>query len=177
MALFGRARPVKTDWAFTATNLTSGARVPVVVGGRLDPRSVHVDLLPPTPLGEKIRITFPTQPSGAVYEVIATAKSREVFGASGQAQHSLSNRIVSGRDQEALAQAILTPLASKAGLSAAEVKAITRMADASDTGDARLRRARMLPPRGMKAAEDGHVDVADLRALLTLAARVRAGGP
>jgi hypothetical protein len=176
MVLFGTARPVRTDWSFAATNLTTGARVPVVVGGLRQPASVHVQILPATTLGEKVRIAFPSQPQEHVYQVVATAKSRDVFGAAGQTQHVVSNRIVAGKDQEMLAQALLTPLAPKAGLSAAEVKAISRTADTVDSADARLRRARMLPLRGMKAAEDGHVDVSDLKALLGLAARIRSAG-
>lgn len=176
LALFGVQTPVKTVWSFTAINRTTGVRVPVVVGAPARPNEVRVEIPASTVPGEKVTIWFPTQPQGHLYEVVATAKSLDVFGTRGEMQHRVWNYAVAGRTVDSLAQALFVPLATQAGRQASELlmmTALPRGAEVGDPGEAERRQARVLWLRALHAAADRQITVDELGVLIGLADRIR----
>jgi hypothetical protein len=175
-ALFGSGAPITTAWSFTATNLTTGARVPVVVGAAASATDVRVEIPSAALPGERISVVFPSRPAGHLFEVVATARSRDVFGARGEVQQRFWSYVLTGAVPESLVESLQPTLSAQAGLSNGEWTAMaTRPAGpnpaaADETGN---RRARILHGRLMQAAADRQVTVEELRALLRFAERLR----
>jgi hypothetical protein len=174
--LFGSGPPITTGWSFTATDLTTGARVSVVVGAGAGPRDVRVEI-PTSPLpGEKVSVTFPNQPAGHLFEVVATAKSHDVFGASGDMQQRLWSYVLAGAVPESLVESLLPTLSSQAGRPAGEWTALAARPvgpDPSSAQETESRQARILRGRLLQAAADRQVTVEELDALLRFAERLR----
>jgi hypothetical protein len=175
-ALFGPGPPITTGWSFIATDLTTGARVPVVVGAAARPEEVRVEIPAGLLPGERIAVTFPTQPAGHLFEVVATAKSRDVFGARGEAQHRLWSFVLAGAVPESLVESLLPTLSSQAGRAASEWTAMAAKppgANPASAEESENRRARILRGRLLQAAADRQVTVEELAALLRFAERLR----
>jgi hypothetical protein len=174
--LFGSGPPITTGWSFTATDLTTGARVPVVVGAAARPQDVRVEI-PASPLpGETMSVVFPSQPPGHLFEVVATAKSRDVFGARGEVQHRLWNYVLTGAVPEALEESLLPTVSSQAGRAAGEWTAMAARPagpDPASASEIANRRARILRARLRHATADRQVTVEELTALLRFADRLR----
>ena len=175
-ALFGSGPPITTGWSFTATDLTTGARVPVVVGVAAGPSEVRVEI-PTSPLpGETVSITFPSQPAGHLFEVVATAKSRDVFGARGDMQQRVWSYVLTGAVPESLVESLLPTLSSQAGRPAGEWAAMAARPlgpDPASAQETENRQARILRGRLLQAAADRQVTVEELDALLRFADRLR----
>ena len=78
--IFGSTRPISARWKFEATNLTTGAFVPVKVGQSRGPDEISIKLMPTDLVPEgSIRMLFPSGREGATLELRATVEMMDTF--------------------------------------------------------------------------------------------------
>ena len=176
IALFGPGPPISTAWSFSASDLTTGAPVRVTVGAAAGPGEVRVEIPAAALPGERIDVVFPSQPAGHLFEVVATAKSRDVFGARAELQQRFWSYVLTSAVPASLVESLQPTLAAQSGRSTGEWTGLTTRplgpnpADASETEN---RRARILRARLEQAAADRQVTVEELEALFRFAERLR----
>jgi hypothetical protein len=84
-SLFGSEQPFQVQWIFSATNIATGATVPVRVGGNSE-SEVNITMPPSAIPNSRLMARFPAEPAGQLYELIATATMNDSFGMSGSVQ-------------------------------------------------------------------------------------------
>ena len=175
--LFGSTKPFKVEWSFRAVNLSSGAETPVKVvpaGQAVGEREVRVELLPGQSLeSSAVRVTFPAQPSGAVYEVDAFATVSDTNGAAGAVHQRLWSHFLPGVPEGRREDSGLAAIASLAGVKSGDLLQASRLDAAANVvsagGGERPRRARILRLSMLRASEDGLITPGELRGLIGLA--------
>jgi hypothetical protein len=185
--VFGTDQPIQITWSFQATNLTTGALVPVqtsppasdLPSGKartLPQRHVHVRLLPGRVPNGTIRVSFPTQPRNVVYGLLATATLTDSNGMTATLQRPLWSHVLSG-NPESLADFALRAAADLAGVPQDElVAAASTLDDDRPSTDSGSRVARMVRLTAMEAAKDGHVSIDALNRLIRGAIQFRETG-
>ena len=168
--LFGKSQPFQVEWSFKATNLTTGATVPVTVAEVAAPTEVHVKLLPGNvPMG-RIQVTFPEQPANAIYELVAIVKMTDTLGTTGEEKHRVWSHVLSDEVENEIVESLLPTVATLAGVSADElVEASNLDVQAEDyphIENSRFVVARMLRLVAMRAAADKRITVAELHSLI-----------
>jgi hypothetical protein len=161
--LFGSTTPFKVDWSFQAINLITGSQVPVKLGQNVRATEVRVELLPGPVSNGEIRVTFPTQPPNAIYELTATARMTDSLGTAGELRHRVWSHALAGGSVAALAESLLRTVAALASIPADELVAASRRENLEEP---RTRRARAIRMFALHAAGDGRVTLGELRSLI-----------
>lgn len=177
LRVFDSAKPFKVEWAFKALNLSTGEEVPVKVvrvGSPARANEVRVELLPGFSFeGRAIRVTFPSQPSDAIYELTATATMSDTNGATGVIQQRVwSHFLPASPEALRLEESTLLGLATLAGIQTDNLQTALRLDDAPSAEarrEVRTRRARMLRLLLRHTSEDSRITVEELRSLINVA--------
>jgi hypothetical protein len=177
--IFGTAAPLRVNWSFRATNLTTGKQVLVQRGDKATPTDVRVDVSQSESLNAVLDVTFPAQPANAVFELVATAKMRDPFGVVGTVQQRVSSHVITHADARELAQSMVQTAASLAGASPDELDTasvlggpvIDHQDDNPRVADPRTNRAQMVRLLALDASQDQRITVDELRRLVRGAKR------
>ncbi len=180
--LFGSSQPFEVAWSFRATNLTTGADVPVSVGTPAAGTEVGVALLAGRVLNVpngSFEVTFPAQPPTDIYELEATAEVTDTNGFSNTVRHRLWSHVLSGKAEQ-LREGLLPVAAELAEvpvqdfLDAAEAEVEESLPD-DEVSQARI--AEMVSIGTLDVATDEHVSVDELRRLIRGARTFEPIGP
>jgi hypothetical protein len=181
--LFGTEAPFAVEWSFEATNLADNAPVDVHIGSGGTEGDIRI-VLQPAPIGRtnhsipdaRLNVTFPMQPAGAVFQLVATARMTDVFGGTSEVQRVLWSHALSGEDEQSLVESTLGVVAALSGLPADVVLEGSKMEDApSDEetvafddrdSDPQTRRLQSVRLFAIGAAADRLITVDELRALV-----------
>ena len=181
--LFGSEAPFAVEWSFEATNLADNSPVDVHIGPGGTEADVRI-VLQPAPIGKtnlsipdaQINVTFPTQPAGAVFELVVTARMTDVLGGVGEVQRTLWSHTLSGEDEEGLVESTLGVVATLSGLPTDDVVEGSKIADVPSTeetvafddrdNDPQTRRLQSVRLFAIGAAADRLITVDELRALV-----------
>ncbi len=168
--LFNSTQPFKVEWSFQATNLITGATVPVKVGRTTAPTEILVEMLPGKVPNGLIKITFPEKPVDSIYEVIVTANVTDTLGIKSEAQHRVWNYVLSSQADNKSVEEILTSAANLAGVSSTELVAASKLDGLSGNDqtmkDTKFRQARTLRLFTISASEDKRITLDELRSLV-----------
>ena len=171
--LFGSRKPFTIEWSFQATNLTSREQVPVRFGEGPVTGGIHVKLLQGVAQNSRIEVTFPEQPTNAIYELIVTAKITDTFGNTNEIQYPLWSHILSGFTESGQVDNVLSVVATLAGVSAHDLLTISKIKigpyDERTRNDPQARRARMVRLHAKQVAEDQRISLGELRSLIRAA--------
>jgi len=171
--LFGQGRPFEVAWSFTATNLTTGANVPVEVGKGAALDKVIVERMSNSLVGTDIKLSFPDQDAHAVYEVIATANMTDSNGNKGTVRQRFWNHFIALTPETSNDETLISLIASLAGVPADQLLKASKMEDLHEDEasmrNVNSRRGRMLRLLIMRAAEDKVVTLDELRDLIKTA--------
>jgi hypothetical protein len=169
--LFGSEQPFQVQWVFEAANVVTGQSVPVRVGGTGE-SEVSITLLPSAIPDSRLNVRFPAQPEGALYELVATATMTDTFGMRGSVQHRVASHVVTSRPDGNLADSLVSAAANIAGVNP-DVLAGGRLdmsaGDERLENDPRARRARLVRLLALRATEDNHVTIDELRRVVQAA--------
>ncbi|KRQ98717.1 hypothetical protein CQ12_38015 [Bradyrhizobium jicamae] len=169
--LFGAEQPFQVQWTFEATNVVTGQSAPVRVGGTGD-SEIGITRLPSAIPDNRLNVRFPSKPDGALYELIATATMIDTFGMKGSIQHRVASHVVTGRPGGNLAESLASAAASMADADP-DALAKGRLDVSADDklleNDPRARRARLVRLVALRATEDDHVTVDELRRVVQAA--------
>lgn len=174
LALFGTEAPVATEWSFEARDLATGASVPVAVGRAADAHEIAVEVASSRLPHDSLRVRFPSLRAGAVYEVAATAHTRDSLGVTGERQHRFWSVAIADESREGLAASVFQGLAGEASRSPEALRALAAEAPGvTGTADETVRRrARVLEQRTRQYALDGWITVDELEVLGRMARRL-----
>ena len=176
--ILGSTRPISARWKFEATNLTTGAFVPVKVGQSRGPGEISTKLMPTDLVPEgSIRMLFPSGREGATLELRATVEMMDTFGTKGQATATIWYLVVAVDNTPAsIHKSLLTAsqLADVADRDLVGLSQIDRLRQGPTAVDAVHDRARVVRAFAPSAASDNRVSVGELRALVRAAERLRA---
>ncbi|MCI0426808.1 MAG: hypothetical protein L0Z46_02170 [Nitrospiraceae bacterium] len=170
--LFGSSQPFAVEWSFVATNLTTGANVPVKVDQTAEETEIRVELLSGKVPKGRIKIWFPEQPANHIYELTATERMTDAFGGTGDIQHRLWSHVFTNETADGLVEVALSVVAAEAGMPANELKEASSLEVQPDDRrprDARFRQARMVRLLARRTAQDMHINVGELRSLIRTA--------
>jgi hypothetical protein len=170
LTLFGTETPLETAWSFAATELASGSAVPVAVGRAARPDEIAVEIA----AGDSVRIRFPSSRPGAVYEIAATARTRDVNGVTGERVHVFWSVLLSDASPDVLAAYVFESLAGETKRSRETLRSLAadRPGVAGTAAETARRRARVLEQRTRLYTLDGSITVDELRTLARMARRL-----
>jgi hypothetical protein len=170
--LFGSNRPFQVEWSFKATNLITGADVPVRVGKGAT-NEVVVEKVPNSLGVTDIKITFPAQDSHAVYEVVATANMTDSYGSKGTVHQRFWSHFLKLTPGTASEETIISSIAYLAGVPADQLSKASKIDDVGEDETSMRkvssRRGRMLRLLVMRAIADNVITLDELRDLIKTA--------
>lgn len=176
--IYGSEQPFSVQWSFQATDLSTGATVPVKVGEKAASGEISVEVrqgLSGAVRDGALALAFPREPGGAdtIYEVVATARVSDPFGLTGEVQHRVWSHLLSSEAPEQLADALLPAVAeaTEATGMPPDLVAASKL-DNPEANDPlgieheRSRRARMVRVAALQAAADQRVTIGELQKVI-----------
>lgn len=123
--LFGTTEPVDISWDFTAQEAVTGEPVPVRI----------VNVLPDTPSTSEVlvavtdghiskntvNVMFPQTEDHRVFKLVADATLQDTLGKDARLEHTIYSHLVTAPSSPELADAIMTSIASVAGISESDL--------------------------------------------------------
>ena len=172
--IFGTTQPLRITWSIKATNLATGAPVPVEMGkpgvGLKDSDSVQVFEVPGrNHHNEAVEIHFPESPK-EIYELRATAKVTDVFGFTSENEQKIWSHFLVAGNRAEVAKSLLPAIAAAAGVPAKDLM-ITEKLGILPTDDPRLRdpkirRALIVRNAALQGADDARINLDELESLI-----------
>jgi hypothetical protein len=168
--LLGSAQPFALEWFFDAINLTTGENVRVTTSPNPSPTELQVAFTQAQFPNDIIKLTFPQEPSEAIYQFTAIAKTMDPYGNWGEIRHHLWSHMVYGNSDSTFIDALLTATASITGVSVDNLLTASRLDNTEDENrivpQQKLINARMLRLLAMKAAQDSRITIAEFSTLV-----------
>jgi hypothetical protein len=167
--LFGQKQPFKVEWTFNATNLITGAAVPVEVGKGTASDKVILEKVINSLGNTDVKVNFPNQDAHAVFEIVASANMTDSNGNTGTVQRRFSSHYIA-LTPETSDDELLSLIASVTGMPAEPLLNASKIdgLDENETSPRAItsRRARMLRLLVMRAAADQVITLDELRDLI-----------
>ncbi len=171
--IFGTNQPFEIVWTFEATNLRTGASVPVgtrTAAATKDAATIVVNDVPAKFSKQTIRIAFP-EGTDEVYEVRAKAKVTDVFGSASEIEHRVWSHFIADGTGAAIVRPLLPTVAAAAGVAAEDLLAAASLGklplNDPRLRDPKVRRGLVVHNFAMQAADDARISIGELGSLIS----------
>lgn len=170
--VFGTNQPFKIDWTFEASNLGTGASVPVVVTTPTakDAAAIVVHDVPAKFSKQTMRFAFPESPD-QVYELRVKARVSDVFGSTNETEYRVWSHFITDSSRAAIVRPLLPAVASAAGVAADDLLVAAGLGKLPPNDprlrDPKIRRALLVHNYALQAADDSRITIGELTSLIS----------